>query len=128
MVIIRASHSRATRILQSIDDLSDAEWERAVKIIAQEAGKWKPEVTFRIEVSAEVDRAIAQEHQASLKRSHDLFSSDSAEGPAGRMTRTDKLLNQARVREDVLKASDNFDKELLLHWQCHDPRCNNQNG
>lgn len=44
------------------------------------------------------------------------------------MTRTDRLLDQAKIKADALRAAGNFEKDLLDHWQCHDSRCKNQNG
>ena len=100
LVVVKASHSRATRVIQSIDDLSETEWAKAVDVIKQQSGKWAPQLTVKFEVYAEVDRSV---QQASSRRPA-VGDSDTAEMPTGgdRMTRTDYLLNEAREQDDTL--------------------------
>ena len=45
------------------------------------------------------------------------------------MTRTDYLLNEAREQDDTLAGRiKRFNTDLLNYWQCHDPRCRNEDG
>ncbi len=123
MVIVRASRSKATRKLQSIDDFTEAEWNKVLEVIASEGAI---EYDVRIELQAE-----SLKGKSSLKRSLDVLSSDPLEPSspkATRITRTDKLLDRVRIRADSLAAAGNFDRELLHRWQCNDKQCRNLNG
>ncbi|KAL9132381.1 MAG: hypothetical protein Q9175_006446 [Cornicularia normoerica] len=118
-ISIRADAPKATRFIQTIDDLSEAEWAKAEEAIVAQAVKWEAEqVNVRIELTGKADKTLPKP------------AAGSAEEPItiDRLTRTDKLLDRARVKADVLKAAGNFDKELLDHWQCHDTRCRNHDG
>ena len=122
MVSVRASRSKATRKLQSIDDFTEAEWNKVLEIIASEAAI---EYDVRIELQAESSKG-----KGSLKRPLDVLSSDPLEPSspkATRITRTDKLLDRAPIRADDLTAAGNFDRELLHRWQCTDRACRNFN-
>ena len=122
MVIVRASRSKATRKLQSIDDFIEAEWNKVLEVIASEGAI---EYEVRIELQAE-----SLKGKGSLKRPLDVLSSDPLEPSSlkARNTRTDKLLDRARIRADHLTAAGNFDRELLHRWQCIDRACRNFNG
>ncbi len=123
MVSVRASRSKTTRKLQSIDDFTEAEWNKVLEIIASEAAI---EYDVRIELQVESPKA-----KGSLKRSLNVLSSDPlkpSSPKATRITRTDKLLDRARIRADGLTAAGNFDRELLHRWQCTDRACRNFNG
>ncbi len=107
MVIVRASRSKATRKLQFIDDFTEAEWNKMLEVIASES---VIEYDVRIELQAEFLKG-----KSSLKRFLNVLSSDPLKpsSPKARNTRTDKLLDRARIRADHLTAAGNFDRELL---------------
>ena len=113
MIIVKSKHTKTPRITQSIDDLSEAEFDNIIKIIKEQAEEWKPKLMMKIEITASVDKAIAK----SQKRRRPDLSSDPLEGeaPPSRLTKTDKLLDRARRRASALEEAGNFEKSLTDH-------------
>ncbi len=120
MVVIKANRPKATRKQQSIDDFSELEWEKVLLALAEEGAI---DYTIKIEVNAEVEKSTR-------KRPAEVGSEgpDADERPRQRRTRTDQLLDRARIRADKLADVGNFDRALLNRWQCIDEHCRNQNG
>jgi len=122
MINVRASRSKITWKLQFIDDFIEAEWNKMLEIIAL---KTVIEYDVRIELQIKFLKK-----KSSLKQFLNVLSFDSLKSSslkATRITRIDKLLDRAHIRVDDLTAVDNFDRELLHHWQCIDKACQNFN-
>ncbi len=118
IVVIKANKPRATRKQQSIVDFSEIEWDKVLLALADEGAT---DYTIKIEVSAEAEKSTR-------KRPADSEGPEVDERPRQRRTRTDQLLDRARIRADTLADAGNFDRALLNRWQCIDEHCRNQNG
>jgi hypothetical protein len=128
MITVQANKTRARRQMQSIDDFSESEWDKVVKVILSQEGDFDPEyIALHVEISVQAPKGMKK----SIKRTYDVLSSDPVDPPlepAKRATRTTQLLNRLEKRGEALEASGEFDKQLLTRWQCPDERCRNHGG
>ncbi|KAL9589464.1 MAG: hypothetical protein Q9179_007986, partial [Wetmoreana sp. 5 TL-2023] len=126
-----ARRSRATILAQTIDDLSTAEWQKASEVILEQAILHSADIEVKIELLGEAQQ---QEKGLLAKRSRNDLSPEPTEvdidTPLAKKpaTRTDKLLDRARLRADALENAGNFDAKLIRRWQCFDTQCYNHNG
>lgn len=122
MATVRSTHRSARPNPQSMDDLSETEWFKVSQVILEQAQQWRPEMSVKIEVFAEVEKG------ATYKKNTQSQPRDDTPTPPSRITRTDQLLNRANERADALAAAGNYDRELMEHWECKDKRCRNTAG
>lgn len=124
MVVIKSNKPRATRKQQSIDDFSELEWEKVLLALTDEDAT---DYIIKIEVSADAEKPTTRKRPAEVLS--DGLNADGPEsGPRQRVTRTDQLLDRARIRTDTFAEAGNFDRALLNRWQCNDENCRNQNS
>jgi len=119
MIIVRSKHTRVVQVYQSIDDFLVPQWSKVVDIIRAQAMEFYSNLTIRIETIAIVDKDLIDPFVFTLrKRSRiDLFLNpliDDATSKA-RLTRTDRLLEQARSRAGVVEDMGNIDRQLIAY-------------
>ena len=124
VVIIKAIHSRARNVHQTIDNYTETEWEKVLIVIDDESRKWKPDITIKIEISMEEPK---QSNPPDILLDA-TESSTIITTPTGRRTRTHQLLERQRDQGEILINAGEFDRQLVNRWVCHAARCTNQNN
>ena len=124
VVIIKAIHSRARNVHQTIDNYTEIEWEKVLIVIDDESRKWKPDITIKIEISMEEPK---QSNPPDILLDA-TESSTIITTPTDRRTRTHQLLERQRDQGEILINAGDFDRQLVNRWVCHDDRCTNQNN
>lgn len=136
VAVVKAKGHGAVQQKQPMDELSGLEWIKASALIVREAKAFKPIVTISITVNAEADKEMIKLYKkAQLKQAHADLSSDPQDpeesstprATGKRLIRTDKLLDQANIRATAAEEVGKYNKQLLDHWVCNDPRCANAN-
>ena len=98
VVIIKAIHSLARNVHQTIDNYTETEWEMVLIVIDDESRKWKPDITIKIGISMEEPK---QSNPPDILLDA-TESSTIITTPTGRRTRTHQLLERQRDQGEIL--------------------------
>lgn len=113
---IKGRHARSTRTHQTLTDFSMEEWDKVVPIIKDQSARWDTVIDVKIEITYNAPKA---KKEKGSKRAIEVLDSDGVSEATPRpnkTTRTDKLTEKAKDRDQKLSGARANELAVLQRW------------